>query len=55
VDPYILEQASCQASLLVSSLTFALGGHFRRLSWKILFAFNGGTPETGQVKTLPLF
>jgi hypothetical protein len=37
------------------SLTFALRGHFRRWSQKILFAFNGGTAETSQVKTLPLF
>jgi len=37
------------------SLTFAVGWHFRRLSKRILFAFNGGTTETRQVKTLPLF
>ena len=29
------------------SLTFALGGHFRRSSRRILFAINGGTQETG--------
>jgi len=37
------------------NLTFALPGHFRRWSLKILFAFNGGTAETRQVKTLTLF
>jgi len=37
------------------SLTFAVHGHFRRASQRILFAFNGGIPETGQMKTLPLF
>jgi hypothetical protein len=42
----------CRSS---ASLTFALPGHFRRWSLKILFAFNGGTAETRQVKTLPLF
>jgi len=38
-----------------TNLTFALPGHFRRWSLKILFAFNGGTAETRQVKTLTLF
>jgi hypothetical protein len=37
------------------NLTFAVHGHFRRASQRILFAFNGGIPETGQMKTLPLF
>jgi hypothetical protein len=37
------------------SLTFALNGHFRRQSRRILFAINGGSAETAQVKTLPLF
>jgi RNA polymerase sigma-70 factor (ECF subfamily) len=37
------------------SLTFALNGHFRWSGRRILFAFNGGSAETDQVKTLPLF
>ena len=37
------------------SLTFALNGHFRPSGRRILFAFNGGSAETAQVKTLPLF
>jgi hypothetical protein len=38
-----------------TSPTFALGAHYRPSRRRIPFAFNGGTAETGQVKTLPLF
>jgi transposase InsO family protein len=44
-----------QANLRVLDVTFALNGHFRKLGRRILFAFNGGSAETAQVKTLPLF
>jgi hypothetical protein len=34
------------ANAAIFSLTFALPGHFRRSSRRILFAFNSGTAET---------
>jgi hypothetical protein len=48
-------QFAARQAVAEVSLTFALNGHFGKLGRRILFAFNGGSAPTGQVKTLPLF
>jgi len=50
-----MESLDGVSTMTHASPTFALPVHFRRWGQRILFAFNVGSAETRQVKTLPLF